>query len=306
MNYDAIIVGGGPAGLSAALVLGRCRRKVLVCDAGHPRNAASHGVHCFLTRDCADPKEVLRIAREQLKPYAVETRDVEVMGACKHEGGFRVSLKTGEDVFCRKLLLATGVKDSLPEIENFEQFYGKSAHHCPYCDGWEWRDQPIAVYGSRHHGYGLALSLWQWSKDITLLTDGPLRLHAKQTATVKKLGIKVKKGKLARMEGSDGLLERIVFEDGSFVECRALFFSTGQQQHCDIPEKFGCIFTHHGAVKTGTREQTNIPGLFVAGDASRDMQFVIVAAAEGTKAAEAINEELQKEDRELIVGSGER
>lgn len=298
MNYDAIIVGGGPSGLSAALMLGRSRRKVLVCDSGHYRNAASHGAHGYLTRDGINPGELLRLAREELVVYGVEYQRIEVEHACAHEGGFRVTLANGTDCFSRKLLLATGVKDKLPEIEGIEPLYGKSVHHCPYCDGWEHRDQPIAVYGRKQHGHSLALSLKNWSDDVILVTDGQTGLSAQQRADLARLHIPVQTKKIARLEGTEGKLERIVFVNGQTLEREAMFFSTGQNQGCDLTSKFGCIFTNKGAVRTSMKQETNVPGLYVAGDASFDVQFVIVAAAEGAKAGQAMNEALMLEDRQ--------
>ncbi len=297
MQYDAIIVGGGPAGLSAALVLGRCRRRVLVCDSGDYRNAASDAVHGFLTRDCMNPADLLRTAREQLVPYGVEYRCIAVKGACPCEGGFKVSLADGVECHSRKLLLATGMKDKVPKIQGIEPLYGKSVHHCPYCDGWEWRDQPLAVYGKKQHGHALALALINWSRDVALVTNGLSGLDSKQHAELKRFGIPVYTAKVVRLEGTDGMLERIEFANGKSLERKAMFFSTGQDQHCDLPKAFGCLFTNKGVVRTSRMQETNVPGLYVVGDASRDVQFVIVAAAEGAKAAEAVNEALMKEDR---------
>ena len=296
MNYDTIIVGGGPAGLSAALLLGRCRRRVLICDSGRYRNAASSGVHGFLTRDGMPPGELLQVARDQLKPYAVELRQGEVRSACQHEGGFKVTFADGAEFSSRKLMLATGVTDRLPDIDGLKPLYGKSVHHCPYCDGWEHADQPIGVYGKQVHGYSLARALKNWSQDIVLVTDGQSGLDARQRTDLKQLDIRVITTKIARLEGEDGRLRRIVFVKGEPLERQALFFSTGQEQCCDLPKAFGCVFSSKGAVETNRRQETNVPGLYVVGDACRDVQFVIVAAAEGAKAAEAINEVLMKED----------
>jgi thioredoxin reductase len=147
--YDVVIVGGGPAGLSAALMLGRCRRSVLVCDTGKPRNAASQAMHGYLTRDGIPPREFLAIARQQMQQYlTVEMRDVEVQAAaCRPDGRFDVTLDGGEHVTSRKLLIATGVADQLPQVPGLESLYGHSVFHCPYCDGWEVSDEPLAIYG---------------------------------------------------------------------------------------------------------------------------------------------------------------
>src|SRR5436190_23416516 len=172
-TYDAVVVGAGPAGLSAALLLGRCRRQVLICDDGHPRNAMAHGLHGFLTRDGIRPAELLQIARQQLEPYdTVKSREARVIDASAVDGGFDLTLHDGTSIRCRKLLLATGVTDVLPPIPGFGDFYGRSAFHCPYCDGWEMRDQPIAVYGSGKEGTGLALELTIWSRDLVVCTNG--------------------------------------------------------------------------------------------------------------------------------------
>jgi thioredoxin reductase len=148
LQFEIIIVGAGPAGLSAALILGRCRRRVLVCDSGKPRNAASRAVHGFLSRDGTPPPELLDCAREQIRPYRTVTMlQTEVVDAEQSAEGFAVLLANGSSYFAPKLLLATGVVDELPAITGIDRFYGRSVHHCPYCDGWEWRDQPLAVYG---------------------------------------------------------------------------------------------------------------------------------------------------------------
>ncbi|MBC8032352.1 MAG: NAD(P)/FAD-dependent oxidoreductase [Pyrinomonadaceae bacterium] len=301
-RFDVIIVGAGPAGLSAALVLGRSRRRVLICDAGQPRNAASHGLHLFLTRDGIEPAQFLKIAREQLRPYdTVTLRHGRVADARRLADGFEVVLETKdsakeERVTARKLLLATGVVDTLPELEGLPAFYGRSVFHCPYCDGWEMRDQPLAVYGRGENGTGLALELSFWSRDLVLCTDGPPELSQEERERLAQRRIEVREDKIRRLEGTDGNLERIEFEKGDPLPVRGMFFSTGNSQGSDLAEKLGCRFTSEGCVDTGEYEITSVPGVYVAGDASRLAQFVIVAAAEGAQAALAINKELMKED----------
>lgn len=294
--FDVIIVGAGPAGLSAALILGRCRRNVLICDAGHPRNNASRSLHGYLTRDGIEPAELLRIGREQLRPYTtVHLRSDEVTGARTVSNGFEVTVND-EVVSSRKLLLATGVVDHLPDIEGLKPLYGRSVFHCPYCDGWELRDQPIAIYGREDRGSGLALELTGWSRDLIVCTDGPSTISTEDRKQLKSLNIPVREEPIARLEGVEGQLERIVFDDGKVLPRRGMFFNTGQDQRCDLAARLGCEFTERGAVRTGEYEMTSVPGLFVAGDASRAVQLAIVAAAEGAEAAFAINKVLIKED----------
>jgi thioredoxin reductase len=299
--YDCIIVGGGAAGLSAALMLGRCRRRVLVCDTGEPRNRWSKSINGYLTRDGTSPQEFLGIARQELRRYpTIESRSARIVDACQANHGFEVVSADGTRLASRKLLLATGVVDDLPGIPGLSELYGVSVHHCPYCDAWEWRDQPLAVYGSGETGSGLALGLTVWTSDLVLCTDGEDRLDKRMRRRLARHRIEVYDEKIARLEGENGRLERIVFQDGSSINRRALFLSTCQHQQSELSRRLGCRFTEHGTVDTGKCESTNVAGLYVAGDASKEAQFVIVAAAEGAEAAKAINQALLKEDLEAV------
>jgi thioredoxin reductase len=296
--YDVVIVGAGPAGLSAALILGRCRRSVLVFDAGQPRNKASHALHGFLTRDGVAPLEFLRLAREELRQYGtVAIREAEVVSAeCQPDKRFAVTVESGERMIGRKLLLATGVVDNVPDIPRIREFYGRSVFHCPYCDAWEVRDQPIAVYGKGERGLGLSLELTGWSRDLVLCTDGPAEIDAAGRTRLARHEIELREDRIAHLEGHDGKLNEIVFGDGTRLARRAMFFTTGQSQRSNLLIRLGCEFNEKGTVRTGKYETTHLPGLFVAGDASRAVQWVVVAAAEGAEAAFAINTDLLKED----------
>ena len=297
MTYDCIVVGGGPAGLSAALMLGRCRRRVLVCDIGEPRNRWSHAVHGFLTRDGLPPDTFLRMAREDLRPYdTVEIRSARVVDATRDHRGFEVRCEDGTRLRTRKLLLATGVVDELPDIAGLAELYGRSVHHCPYCDGWEWRDQPVGVYGRGDAAAGLVLGLTVHTRDLVLCTDGPAVHSDWMRERLETFGIRVREQRVVRLEGREGLLDRIIFEEGAPENRRALFFAAGQRQASDLPARLGCVFTEDGAVDTGKCEATNVPGLYACGDASREAQFVVVAAAEGAEAGMAINKALLEEE----------
>jgi thioredoxin reductase len=294
---DVVIVGGGPAGLSAALVLGRCRRRVLVCDAGHPRNEASLHLHGYLTRDGINPHDFLKRAREELRQYpTVETRDALVRDARCEGSLFRTILDGGEEIQSRKLLLATGVVDNVPRIPGLKEMYGRTVFHCPYCDGFEFSDQPIAIYGRGEKGHGLSLELTGWSRDLVLLTDGPCELDDGQREQLERNGIRVVEERVMRLEGRAGALERIVLDGVAAVPARALFFTTGQTQRSHLTESLGCEFNEKGTVSTGRHETTHLRGLYVAGDASRAVQWVVIAAAEGAEAAFSINQSLIKED----------
>lgn len=279
-------------------MLGRCRRSVLVCDTGRPRNAASEAIHGFLTRDGISPIEFLALARQELEKYqTVEVRAVEVIeAACTPESRFEVTLASGARARARKLLLATGVVDNLPAIDGFRELYGRSVFHCPYCDGWEVRDQPIAIYGRGDRGLGLSLELTAWSRDLVLCTDGPSEIDDSGRERLARNGIAVRETRVVRLDGADGVLRHVVFEGDERLPRRALFFTTGQSQRSKLAVHLGCEFNDKGTVRTGKYETTHLPGLFVAGDASRAVQWVVVAAAEGAEAAFAINTDLIKED----------
>jgi len=282
-------------------MLGRCRRSVLVCDAGRPRNAASSALNGYLTRDGIPPLEFLATARKELMKYgSIELRQIEVVDAvCRHGGGVRqfdVTLASGECVHARKLLLATGVVDNLPDIEGFRELYGRSVFHCPYCDGWEIRDQPLAIYGRGERGLGLSLELTAWSRDLVLCTDGPSEIGGEDLGRLERNGVALREARVARLEGRDGILEYVLFENGERLPRRALFITTGQYQRSDLSIRLGCEMNEEGTVRTGKYETTHLEGLYVAGDASRAVQWVVVAAAEGAEAAFAINTDLIKED----------
>jgi thioredoxin reductase len=297
VRWDCIIVGGGPAGLSAALILGRARRRVLVLDIGTPRNHCSAGMHGYLTRDGIPPAEFLRSARAELEPYdSVRWLDEEAVDAEPAPDGFRVRTAAGEALEASTLLLATGVVDDIPTIDGIERFYGRTVHHCPYCDGWEHRDCPIAVYGCDDVAAKYALAMLVWTRDVVFCTSGYPGVAPELGAELAAHGIPVYPQKIVRLEGEGDRLSRIVFDDDCVIERTALFFCTSQRQRSGLAAKLGCRFTEAGAVATGDSEATGVPGLFVAGDASRDAQLVIVAAAEGALAAVAINTLLTRRD----------
>lgn len=291
--YDVVIVGGGPAGLSAALVLGRCRRRVLLCDAGQPRNARAGALHGYLTRDGTPPLELVRLGHEELRRYGIEVQPVTVTGIEPFEDGFDVTVERGTKHRALMVLLATGVRDQLPDISGIEACYGVTVHHCPYCDGWEVRDKALAVIGNGAGAAGLALSLKTWSDRVTLCTNGRARLSRTLRDRLAAQRIEIREERLQRADHDGGHVTGLVPRHGEAIACEAVFFATGQAQQSGLPRKLGCEFTGKGTVKTDHLGQTCVRGVFVAGDASRDVQFVIVAAAEGAKAGVAINKALQ-------------
>jgi thioredoxin reductase len=293
--FDVAIVGGGPAGLSAALMLGRCRRRVLVLDLGQPRNRRSQALHGYLTRDGVAPSTFVEIGRRELQPYGVDLRPVGVTAARLVDDHYHLSIADGTEEDARYLLIATGVIDDLPAIPGFEECYGRSIFHCPYCDGWERRDRPLAAFGRGAEVAALALGLKTWSADVVACTHGsPLERRLRERLA--RNGIRTQLEPIARVEHADGALSRITFASGEPLPREALFFATGQHPQSSLAITLGCTLNRRGTVKTGSLCDTNVPRVFVAGDASRDAQFVAVAASEGMKAAVAINKALQLEE----------
>jgi thioredoxin reductase len=214
---------------------------------------------------------------------------VVVTGAEAVDDAFEITLEGGERMRGRTLLLCTGVVDQVPAIPGIDALYGTSVHHCPFCDGWEHRDQPIAVHGCDASVAGYALGMLRWSRDLVVCTDGAEALDADGEASLAQHAIAVRRERIVRLDGTGGRLERIVFADGAPLERAALFFCAGQRQHADFAARIGAQFTDKGVVDTRGAERTSVPGLWVAGDASKDAQLVIVAAAEGAAAAVSIN-----------------
>ncbi len=293
--YDVVIVGGGPAGLNAALILGRCRRRVLVCDSGAPRNAAAQALHGFLTRDGTPPLELVRLGREELAPYGIHVRQGTVTAVERRASDFAITIGESECVHSQSVLLATGVCDQLPAIPGLRECYGISVHHCPYCDGWEHREESLTVIGRGQNAAGLALSLKTWSERVTLCTNGPARLTRRQEQQLSSRRITVRAQRIQRVEHTAGRVTRLEFSAGEPVPCQGVFLSSTQAQQAEFAKRLGCEFTRKGTVKTDNFGETCIPGVYVVGDASRDVQFAVVAAAEGAKAGVAINKALQEQ-----------
>jgi len=292
-QFEVAIVGAGPAGLSAALMLGRCRRRVVVFDDGQPRNAASLAAHGYLTRDGTPPDLLRRTGVEEVERYGVRVRREHVADVAGEDDAFVLRTAEGEEVGARKLLLATGVVDRLPPVQGIQAYYGKSVFHCPYCDAWEFRDRPLAAYAPGRDGVELALSLLDWSPQVTLLLDGGRRPVRAVAAALETAGVRVRAARIQSLRGADGLLEAVALEDGTVEPCQALFFHLGYAQRSDLPQRLGVARTRKGTVRTGRFEETSVPGVWVVGDASRDVQWIAIAAAEGARAAFAIHRALR-------------
>ena len=295
-NWDVVIAGAGPAGLSAALVLGRACRNVLLCDTGTPRSWASKQMHAYLSRDGSSPARFREIGRHEVLKYpGVRFAPVEVREARRSGTGFKVDVG-GTEVQARKLLIATGLYDIVPRIPGIDALFGRSVFQCPYCDGWEMRGRRIAVYGRRQRGFQMARSMTSWAEDIVLCTDGPSRYDATQRRQLARNGITLIETRVRELRGKRGRLETLVFVDGQELPRDALFFDTPSRLQSPLATSLGCRFGRNGGVLCGDYEATSVPGVFVAGNIIRDVQLSIVAAAEGARAAFGINRALTRED----------
>lgn len=293
--YEVLVVGAGPAGLSAALVLGRSRRRVLVCDSGRPRNAVTAAMHGFLSRDGLPPAELRRIGRDELARHpSVTVRDALVMEVARDGDAFVATLDGGDRVRARKLLLATGVVDELPAIPGLPGLYGRAVWHCPYCDGFEVADRPLAVYGKGPRATSELRALTQFSRDLVVCTDGDDGFGDGDRACIASIGAAVRSERIVRLEARPGGLA-IVFDAGPPLERAGLFFSTALHQRSKLAESLGCRFDDGGLIVTEANQASGAPGVYVAGDAARSVLLAIVAAGEGAEAAFAINRELLRE-----------
>ncbi|HZH64040.1 MAG TPA: NAD(P)/FAD-dependent oxidoreductase, partial [Flavisolibacter sp.] len=260
------------------------------------RNRYSHGMHNYLTRDDILPTEFLQISLQETRKYGVRLIKKMITNARKNDTGlFVVKDEEGKLYYAKKLLIATGLADKVPDIPGFKELYGRSVHHCPYCDGWEVRDKELGVYARNKNGAELALSLKGWSETVTYYADGKNQLKPAEVETLAANNISIISYPIEYLKAEEGELREIIFKNGKSRSCDALFFVNGFNQQCNLAETFGCTMSKKGVVITNRFQQTNIEGLYVAGDASKDMHFVVVAAAEGAKAGVLINKELQKE-----------
>jgi thioredoxin reductase len=292
-HYDVTIIGAGVAGHSAALVLGRSRRSVLVPNGGSPRNAPSDASHGFFTRDNTSPLELLNIGVEQLTPYGVEVQSQNVKSIKKISTKFEAMLENSERITTRFIILATGVTDLLPEISGFSELWGTSVHHCPYCHGWEVRDLPVAVYEQADMGYHMAVMVRHWSKDLVLCSGGPAGLTPEQRQHLAQLQVTVIETPIQRLGIQDNRLESIIFSDGTTLKRDHIFTRPLQKQRADLAAQLGCDMTDGGVyVKVNGAGETSVPGVYAVGDMTDPRQAVSLAVASGANAAMMLNHAL--------------
>ena len=295
-NYDVVVVGGGAAGLSAALVLSRARRKVLVLDSGSPRNGPAAHMQGFLSRDGMPPAELLAHGRDEVRGYGARMVPgaVEGVTACD-KGGFRVMFNGGHHVTTRQVLLATGLRDELPDIAGLRERWARDVLHCPYCHGHEVRDQPLGVIGTSGDAVRYAQIVRQWSDDVVFFAPAGMLTETQRTELVAR-AIGIVEGTIARVLTTDDHLSGVEMDDGRVIPREVLFVPPRFVANNDLLVKLGADLDENGWVRADATGATSVPDLWVAGNLANPRAQVITAAGEGSAAAIAMNAALVDDD----------
>lgn len=285
---DVLIIGGGAAGLNAALTLGRARRSVVVVDSGRPRNAPAGHVHGFLSRDGTPPAELVAIGRSEVERYGGRIVPGEVRTIRRRDNGFRAELADGA-IEARRVVVATGLRDELPDIPGLSQRWGRDVLHCPYCHGWEVRDEPLGVLGPAPRSVHLAWLLPQWSADVVLFADN---LADADRSKVAARGVRIVEDKVIGLEITDDALRGVRLADGEVVARSALFVAGEFIPNDDVLSQLGCGKDENGWVRVDRTGLTSVPGVWAVGNVVDPAAQVISAAAAGALAAAVINADL--------------
>jgi thioredoxin reductase len=282
---DAIVCGGGAAGLSAATWLGRYRRKTLVFDGGLRRNRHTNSAHGYLGMDGVPPDELTNAALGDLRRYETVTLHEEPATSARRDGDAFVVIVDDREWRACRLLLATGVQDELPDVVNFADFYGKSVFHCSCCDGYEASDMTVAAIGWSPHVAGFALDLLDWGARVVLLTDGrTFEGDESCRAALGRHDVEMFEEPVREIVGTDGQMDGVLLRDGAMVECERAFFSIGHVPNNELARELGCEIDDLGYVRVGDHGETSVPGVFAAGDVTPGEQLIQTAAAEGAVA----------------------
>ncbi|MGD7024894.1 NAD(P)/FAD-dependent oxidoreductase [Rossellomorea vietnamensis] len=297
MILDCAVIGGGPAGLNAALVLGRARRKTILFDDNKPRNAVTSESHGFITRDGIHPQEFKKIAQEELSRYPdVRIEKQRVHRINKENTLFKVETENGEVYSTKKIILATGFKEVLPDIPRVKEFYGKSLFSCPFCDGWELRDRPLAVIAEDHKAFHMAKLVSNWTNDLIICTNGSKVLSHEEQVLLRSKGILINEKKIATFTGEEGKLKEIQFEDKTSVLREGGFISAEWKQAASLESSLDLTFNEHGGIATDSWQRTNTEGVYACGDMRiAGPSQLVIAAGEGCMAAMSVNGALIEE-----------
>lgn len=296
-NFDVVIIGGSYAGLSAAMALGRSLKNVLILDSGTPCNAVTPHSHNFLTQDGSTPAEIATLARQQVAQYdTVQFRTDPATGATISGHHFTVSTQSGYRFQCRKLIFATGIKDLLPAIKGFADCWGKSVIHCPYCHGYEYRNQKTGILANGSVALHLATLVCNLTDHLTVFTNGTPQFTAEEAQRLLQRNIAVVQTEIRELQQSGGQLQQVILSDGAAIPLKALYARVAFEQQTPLPAALGCSFTELGHILVDGMQKTTVPGVFACGDAVSPMRSVASAVAGGNLAGAMANHELSQED----------
>jgi thioredoxin reductase len=291
-SWDCVVVGGGAAGLSAALVLGRARRRTLLVDAGEPNNEPAHGIGGLLGFDGRPPAELYAKGRQELASYPdVEIRAAKVVAGSGAKDAFTLEVDDGAAETARRVLLATGMDYRYPDIPGADERWGRSVFHCPFCHGWEVRDRHVGLVDNGDAAVHRALLLGAWTNQITLLTNGPAEMEAADLDRLDAAGVAIEERPLERIAGDAPELEAIVLADGEQLDCEALLVATTMHQRDDLASRLGAEFRPPKGhlvdpLEVDASLQTSVPGLYAAGDAAVTRSPSVASSiADGSHAA---------------------
>jgi thioredoxin reductase len=296
-DFDAIIVGGSYAGLSAAMALGRALRNVLVIDSGLPCNRHTPHSHNFITQDGEKPQAIAAKAKAQVLKYdTVKFMEGLATSGKQTENGFSITTESGEIFKAKKLIFASGVKDTMPDIQGFAECWGTSVIHCPYCHGYEVRNEKTGILANGDFAFHYAQLIRNWTKDLTIFTNGKSTLTQEQTDKISKHHIPIVEKEIARMNQENGQLEQLIFTDQSAVELKAIYSRPAFEQHCKIPELLGCELTEQGLIKVDPFQKTSVANVFACGDNTTMMRSVACAVSTGNIAGAVLNNDMTEEE----------
>ncbi|MGD6830691.1 NAD(P)/FAD-dependent oxidoreductase [Sutcliffiella halmapala] len=298
MVLDCVVIGGGPSGLNASLVLGRAKKNIILFDEDKPRNAVTYESHGFITRDGIKPSEFKRIAKEELRNYpSISIQNHRVIAIIKEKQSFIIHTDEGNSYHSRKVILSTGLRDVMPRIEGINNFFGTSLFNCPFCDGWELKDRPLVVISENERAFHMTKMIANWSKDLVVCTNGRIIFTEEQKELLTKKNIKVFEDEIEILQGENGHLRTIKFMNGKVIEREGGIVTTGLEQASSLAQTLGCAINKMGGIETDNFGRTNIQGIYASGDISITLPAqLIIAASEGSKAAMGVISDLVNED----------
>jgi len=296
-NFDVIIIGGSYAGLSAGMALGRALRNILIIDSGKPCNIQTPHSHNFITQDGKTPKEISTLAKQQVEKYeTVKFYNGLAISGAKTENSFEITTQTNDKFTSKKLIFATGVKDIMPDIKGFAECWGISVIHCPYCHGYEVKNEKTGILANDNVAFHYAQLIRNWTKDLTIFTNGKSTLTQEQTDKIRKHNIPVIEKKIIALKHQNGNVQQIVFADNSTFELKAIYSRPDFEQHCKIPEMLGCELTEQKLLKVDMFQKTTVENIFACGDNASPLRSVSYAVATGNIAGAVINNGMTEEE----------